>query len=211
MPGSRIAALALCLALLGAASAPELPDPAPDATRLATGRFLVAAERVRGSIFRQSVVFLISYGDTGALGLIVNQPTGITLSDVVQGAVDGAGRMYIGGPVERASVMVLLRAKSAPERAVRVTGDIFVTVDPAILLQHTGKPGAGGDVRVYAGYAGWGPGQLEAELERGDWIVISEALEPVIFADAPDELWQKLHLRHHRLRAQAPAAPGQRS
>jgi putative transcriptional regulator len=203
--------LALCLALLGAASAPELPDPAPDPARLATGRFLVAAERVRGTMFRRSVVFLVSYGDTGALGLIVNLRTDITLRDVVQGAVDGAGRMYIGGPVERSSVMVLLRAKSAPPRAVRVTGDIFVTVDPAILLEHTGKPGAGGDVRVYAGYAGWGPGQLEAELERGDWIVVSEALEPVIFADAPDELWKKLHLRHHRLRAQAPATPGQRS
>jgi len=203
--------LALCLALLGAASAPELPDPAPDSAPLATGRFLVAAERVRGSVFRQSVVFLVSYGGAGAIGLIVNHPTDITLREVVQGAVDGAGRMYIGGPVERASVMVLLRAKSAPERAVRVTGDIFVTVDPAILLDHTGKPGAGGDVRVYAGYAGWEAGQLEAELERGDWIVVSEALEPVIFADAPDELWKKLHLRHHRLRAQAPAAPWQRS
>ena len=183
----------------------------PGAQPLATGRFLVAAEQVRGPFFQKSVVFLVSYGESGALGLIVNQPTDIALHDVVQGAVDGAGLMYIGGPVERASVMVLLRAKSPPERAIRVTGDVFVTVDPALLLEHTGKAGGADDVRVYAGYAGWGPGQLEAEVARGDWIVASEALEPIIFAGAPDGLWKKLHLRHHRLRAQAPATPWFRS
>ena len=207
----RSAALTLCLVLLGAGSAPEASDPAPVTESLAVGRFLVAAERVRGGFFRRSVVFLVSYGESGALGLIVNHPSEIALSEVVKGAVDGAGQMYIGGPVELSTVMVLLRAKSPPARAIRVTGDIFATVDPAILLEHTGKPGAGGDVRVYAGYAGWGPGQLEAELVRGDWIVASEALEPVIFADAPDELWKRLHLRHHRLRVQAPAVQRFRS
>lgn len=197
--------MALGLALFGAGPAPEPPDSATGAEPLAAGRFLVAAEQVRGAYFHQSVVFLVSYGESGALGLIVNRPSDIALHDVVQGALDGSGQIYIGGPVERSSVMVVLRAKSPPERATRVTGDIFVTVDPAILLEHTGKPGAASDVRVYAGYTGWGPGQLETELARGDWIVASEALDPILFADAPDELWKKLHLRHHRLRAQAPA------
>ena len=196
--------------LLGAGPAPKASDPAPVAEPLAVGRFLVAAEQVRGGFYR-SVVFLVSYGASGALGLIVNHPSEIALRDVVQGAADGAGQMYIGGPVERATVMVLVRAKSPPARAIRLTGDIFATVDPGILLEHTGKTGAGDDVRVYAGYAGWGPGQLEAELVHGDWIVASEALGPIIFAEAPDELWKKLHLRHHRLRAQAPAAPRFRS
>jgi len=203
--------LALGLALLGARPAPETPGSVPGAEPLAAGRFLVAAEQVRGAYFRQSVVFLVSYGESGAIGLIVNHPTDIALHDVVQGAVDGAGQVYIGGPVERSSVMVLLRAKSPPERAIRVTGNIFVTVDPALLLEHTGKSDAAGDVRVYAGYTGWGPGQLDVELARGDWIVASEALEPIIFADAPDGLWKKLHLRHHRLRVQAPTAPRLRS
>jgi putative transcriptional regulator len=196
----RSAALALSLALLGAAAPTDAPDSASGADELAAGRFLVAADKVHGAYFQKSVVFLLSYGESGALGLIVNHPTDVALHDVVQGAVDGAGQVYLGGPVERASVMVLFRAKSAPERAIRVTGDVFMTVDPAILLERTGKPGGAGDVRVYAGYTGWGPGQLEGELARGDWIVASEALEPVIFADAPDALWKKLHLRHHRLK-----------
>ena len=205
MPRPRIAALALALALLGAGSPPASPDAVPGTSALATGRFLVAAEQVRGGFFQQSVVFLVSHGESGTLGLIVNQPSEIALHEVVKGAVDGAGQMYIGGPVERGSVLVLLRAASPPERALRVTGDIFVTVDPALLLERTGKPGGASDVRVYAGYAGWGPGQLEAELARGDWIVADEALEPIIFADAPDALWKKLFQRHHRLRAVAPA------
>jgi len=189
------------LALLGAGSASEAPDSAPAAERLAAGRFLVAAEQVRGAYFQHSVVFLLSYGDSGALGLIVNHRTDVALHDVVQGAVEGAGQIYLGGPVDRSSVMVLVRTKSPPDRAMRVNGDVFVTVDPGILLEHTGKSGGAGNVRVYAGYTGWGPGQLETELARGDWIVASEAaLEPIIFADAPDELWKKLHLRHHRLR-----------
>ena len=207
----RSAALALGLALLGAGPAPEASDTLPLGEPLAAGRFLVAAEQVRGGFFHRSIVFLVHYDESGALGLVVNHPTEIALRDVVQGAIDGAGRMYLGGPVERSSVMMLLRAKSPPARAIRVTGDIFATVDPSILLENTGKPGAGGNVRVYAGYAGWGPGQLDAELLRGDWIVASEALEPIIFADAPDELWKKLHLRHHRLRAQAPATARFRS
>ncbi len=200
----RSAALALALALLGAAgAAPVAPAPPPDAERPAAGRFLVATEQVRGSLFHHSVVFLLSHSESGAIGLIVNQRTGVALRDVVQGAVAGAGELYAGGPVQVTSVMVLLRAQSPPERAIHVVGDVFMTVDPAILLEHTGKRGGAADVRVYAGYAGWGPGQLEGEIARGDWIVTREAVES-IFDAAPDQLWKKLHLRHHRLRARAP-------
>ena len=56
---------------------------------------------------------------------------------------------------------------------------------------------------MYTGYAGWGPGQLDAEIARGDWIVAREGVD-VVFDDAPDELWKKLHRRHHRLLTAAP-------
>jgi putative AlgH/UPF0301 family transcriptional regulator len=81
-----------------------------------------------------------------------------------------------------------------------------MTVDPAILLERAGKKGGVVDLRVYAGYAGWGPGQLEAEIARGDWIVVREPPDP-IFDAAPDTLWKKLHLRHHRILTRAPGAP----
>jgi putative transcriptional regulator len=189
------------LALLGAAGGPPTaPPPAPDVEKPAAGRFLIATDQIRGTIFHHSVVFLISYSGSGALGVIVNRPTEITLNDVVQGAREGSGTLYVGGPVEPSSVIVLVRAQDAPERTVHVADDVFMTVDPETLIERTAQ-GADG-LRVYAGYAGWGPGQLDGEIARGDWIVAG-APTSSIFDGSPAELWKKLHLRHHRLIASA--------
>jgi putative transcriptional regulator len=175
----------LALALLGAAGqAPSAPPPIPDAERPAAGRFLIAGEDIRGTIFYHSVVFLISYSEQGALGVIVNRPTELALHDVVQGAHTDAGMLYLGGPVAPSSVMVLLRAQVAPQRAIHVVDDVFMTVDAETLIARSAQ-GADG-LRVYAGYSGWGAGQLDGEIARGDWIVA-------------EELWKKLHLKHHRL------------
>jgi putative transcriptional regulator len=196
----RAAGFALAVAmLLGAAGAPDAANPQLEAEPPASGRFLVATERVRGSFFRHSVVLLLSYAGDGAIGLVVNRRSDVSLHDFVKGAVAGAGALYLGGPVERGSVLVLVRSGSSPpERAMRVAGDLFVTVDPAILLDRSGSPEAAKDLRVYTGYAGWGAGQLDAEIARGDWIVANEGVDAV-FDEAPEELWKKLHLRHHRL------------
>jgi putative transcriptional regulator len=172
--------------------------PQPETEHPAAGRFLVATEQVRGPFFQHSVVLLLSYAGDGSIGLIINRRTDFALHDIVKGAVDGAGALYLGGPVARGSVLVLLRSGSPPGHAIRIAGDLFVTVDPAILLDRTGSPDAANDLRVYTGYAGWGAGQLDAEIARGDWIVANEGVEAV-FDGAPDELWKKLHLRHHRL------------
>jgi putative transcriptional regulator len=188
----------LAIALLGAAGdAPEKPHPPAETIRPTAGRFLVASERIRDRFFERSVVLLLSHSHSGAIGLIVNRSTEIALRDVLEGAVDGAGDLHLGGPIERGTMMVLLRAGSPPERAIRVAGDVFMTVDPAILHDRTSKPGGAGDLRVYAGHAGWGAGQLDAEIARGDWIAISDDIGSIF--EAPAELWQKLHLRHNRL------------
>lgn len=193
----------LALALLGAAGQdPGAPPPIPDADRPAAGRFLIATEGIRGTIFQESVVFLISYSPEGALGVIVNRPTELALHEVVKGAHANAGMLYLGGPVAPMTVMVLLRAQSAPDRAVHVAEDVFMTVDAETLVERTAR-GADG-LRVYAGYSGWGPGQLDGEIARGDWIVAG-APTGSIFEGSPKELWKKLFLRHHRLIAMAAA------
>ena len=97
--------------LLGAAvSAPDAADPQPEAERPAAGRFLVATEQIRGSIFKHSVVLLLSYAEDGAMGLVVNHRTDLALHEFVKGAALDAGALYLGGPVERGSVLVLLRS-----------------------------------------------------------------------------------------------------
>ena len=187
----------LALALLGAAGqAPDATPAIPGTERPAAGSFLIATEQIRGTIFHHSVVFVLSYSDQGAVGLIVNRPTEIALHEVVEGASTGSGMLHIGGPVEPAYVMVLLRAKDAPKRAIRVADDVFMTVDAETLVERTAH-GADG-LRVYAGYAGWGPGQLDVEIARGDWTVAGAPTDS-IFEGSPEELWKKLHLKHHRL------------
>ena len=190
--------LAAGIALLLGSAPPDAAKPALEGEHPAAGRFLVATEQVHGSFFQHSVVLLLSYAADGAIGLVVNRRTDIALEELVKGAVGGSGALYLGGPIAPGSVLVLLRAGSPPERAIRITGDVFVTVDPAILLDRTADPAAAKDLRVYTGYAGWSPGQLDAEIARGDWIVASEGADAV-FDDAPAGLWKKLHLRHHRL------------
>src|SRR5262245_22793262 len=190
---------------VGAAGAPNGRTPGSEAESPASGRCLVATEQVRGSFFQHSVVLLLSYAVDGTIGVVVNRPTDVPLHDLVKGAASGAGDLYVGGPVDRGSVLVLLRSGSPIERAIRVADDLFLTVDPATLVDRAGSPDAARHVRVYTGYAGWGPGQLDAEIARGDWIVASEGIETV-FDDSPDDLWKKLFVRHHKLVATAPRA-----
>jgi putative transcriptional regulator len=201
----RAAGLALpVLLLVGAVGSALDASPAVEGERPAAGRYLVAAEQVRGSFFEHSVVLLLSYAGDGAIGLVVNHPTDLALRDILKGAADGAGELYLGGPVETGSIIVLLRSPSPPEKAMRLAGDLFVTVDPATLIERAARPDAAKELRLYKGYASWGPGQLDDEIARGDWIVASDGTEAV-FDDVPEALWKKLHLRHHRLVAQATA------
>jgi len=203
-----LCAIACALALLGlAGSGPRPPGGDPDALSPEVGRFLVATDQVRGSIFEESVVFLVEAGHEGALGVIVNRPTEISLDRVVDGVRGGAGLVHLGGPVALGSVMVLLRADAPLEKAVRVVEDVFVTVDPALLVERAERDDAATRLRAYAGYAGWAPGQLDAEIVRGDWIVVA-APTATIFEEDSAGLWQKLFRRYHRLMARAPAGRG---
>ncbi len=176
-------------------------DSAPTGELPAAGRFLVATEKIRGSIFHESVVYLVSYSESGALGLIVNKPIDVALHEVVEGAVEGSGTLYVGGPVETSKVMMLLRADEPPEHSSSVADDVFISADREVLLAQTAKLESG-RLRVYAGYAGWQPKQLDGEIARGQWLVVS-ASSDAIFAEKPDGLWEKFHRRFHRLVAQA--------
>jgi putative transcriptional regulator len=200
------AGLLLALSLSVGATHPAPPEspPARESERPAVGRFLVATESIRGSIFHESVVYLVNYSEGGALGLIVNRPTEFELHDVVEGAVEGSGMLFLGGPVESSSVMMLLRSDDPPERALRVADDIFVSVDPEVLLEHAASIDSG-RLRAYAGYAGWGPRQLDAEIARGQWLVVS-APSRAIFEEEPAGLWKKWFRQYHRLITKAPSA-----
>jgi putative transcriptional regulator len=164
-------------------------SPAP-----AAGRFLVATTQLDGPVFRQTVVLLVAADETGAMGLVVNRPAPADRSGR-GGSAEAARGLFIGGPVMAGSLFVLFRDdRTAGEIGVdagHVVDDVFVTTS-ADRLEALVKDGLDpARVRVYAGYAGWGPGQLEGEIARGDWKV-QAATGAEIFTDRVEALWERL-------------------
>src|SRR3984893_6479927 len=128
------------LSLLPILCAAALVQGGGDVDKLAPGRFLVASRDLGDPNFAQAVILLVQYSDEhGAMGLIVNRRTDVPLSRVfkdLKEAKDRTDPIYIGGPVERNSVMALLKSSSKVEDAKRVFGDVYV-ISSKELLQRT--------------------------------------------------------------------------
>jgi putative transcriptional regulator len=191
-----IRAIALCfvaaVAAVGQQAALDRPGP---------GRFLVAEEQVLDPNFSRSVVLLIDYGAEGAMGLIVNRPARLTLTEALPSveALQGRrDRIFFGGPVSPEGLLLLLRADRGPEGFEPVFQDVHLGGGAATLagLLIDGVPSS--RLRGYAGYAGWGPGQLDNEIDRGDWSIVS-ALPSQVFDPTPETLWQRL-MEQRRIR-----------
>jgi putative transcriptional regulator len=148
---------------------------------------LVAGADLFDPNFRRTVVLVGEHNEEGALGVVLNRPTDLTVMEVVPLLAPFAGkgdRLFTGGPVQPTSA-VLLAEFDQPERAgLMVFGSIgFLTGD----LDEGSTDGVL-RARVFAGYAGWGAEQLEAELAMGSWIVEPARPEDV-FAARPEKLW----------------------
>ena len=177
-----------------------------DANAPRRGRFLVASRRIVGPFFHRSVVLLLEYGPAGAVGLIVNRPTALTVRELLPEIEEMRERTepaHFGGPVEPNRMMVLIQARAQPPDSQKVVGEVYASrsLDPLRALARSA--GSALRFRAYVGYAGWAPGQLEAELARGDWYVDS-ADPAAIFDMPPEEVWPKFIRRnsgvHTRLR-----------
>jgi putative transcriptional regulator len=158
--------------------------------RLARGRFLVANRSLRDPSFVETVVLLVDYDDNGALGVVVNRPTDVPLTTALPEVKELRKRkdlVFLGGPVARDRMVLLLRATAEPPQSVQVFDKVYATGSLSALRHSIGH---GESVRAYAGYAGWGPGQLDAEVARGDWL-IGPADSKAIFDDPPDDLWSR--------------------
>ena len=189
-------------ALACAASAQEGPTAVPN------GVFLVAKPELTDPNFAQTVVLvtLPPGGDGSATGVIVNRPLGRRLSEFLPDAANlppGADALYGGGPVERTNLFMLVRSPTAPPDSFQVLADVYLTASPEVLkaLLAGGLPGA--TARVYAGYAGWAPGQLQAEVARGSWWLVP-ANAAQIFTERPETLWEELARAQRGKRAGGP-------
>jgi len=161
------------------------------------GRLLVAAPPLVDPNFDRTVVLLLEHGDEGALGLVLNRPSDTDLDDVLpewRVLASDPAVVFTGGPVAPDAVIALARAEIArAEGFVEVVGDLG-TVDLARDPLDLGAPLEA--MRVFVGYAGWAPDQLERELDAGAWFVVDlDRGDP--FSATPERLW-RLVLRRQR-------------
>jgi putative transcriptional regulator len=169
LQGRVAAGVCTLLLLLGSA----WPTPAADAKPV-TAILLTARGGLPDSFFADSVVLVMNNLGPGPVGIIVNRPTQIVVSQLFPDSPRFARlheKVYFGGPVEFGSVWFLFRAATPPEHAIRAFDGVYLSTDRGLLLRLLGrsKPMAG--LRILIGHAGWAPGQLEAEIARGDWSV----------------------------------------
>ncbi len=154
---------------------------------LLRGQLLIASEALVDPNFRRTVVLVAEHGDEGAMGLVLNRPSPTEVAEAVpalETMVEPGTTLYLGGPVQPESVVVLGEFRETDEAAVVVTGRIgFMAADaePEAIAEATDR------LRVFAGYAGWSVGQLEEEIEEGSWI-LEPARPDDVFGDDVD-LW----------------------
>ena len=159
------------------------------------GRLLLATPPLEDPNFDRTVIYVLEHHDEGALGLVLNRPSPEELGDALSAwtAVQpDPSTVFVGGPVEPDALIAIARMREPaggstdPEHLAPLSGDLAsadLAADPDDVIPAISA------LRVVRGYAGWGPGQLEVEIEGGAWLVLDP--EPGdLFTEEPDELWR---------------------
>jgi putative transcriptional regulator len=162
------------------------------------GKLLLASPTMEDPNFARTVVLIAEHTEDGAMGLVLNRPAATTVDEAVPDlawlATEGA-HVYVGGPVAETAVIVLAEFDRPELAGALVEADLgFIGTDADEPEQ---LDGAVRRARVFAGHAGWGPGQLEDELAEDAWIVEPPRREE-IFTDEPAELWAAVLRRKGR-------------
>jgi putative transcriptional regulator len=172
------------------------------------GSLLVAGPSLWDPNFRRAVVLVGHHDDAGAVGVVLNRATEVDVVDAAPplATLVGLGeRVFVGGPVQPQSAVVVADFEHPELAEVIAFGSIGFLPDGV----DAERIGPLRRARVFAGYAGWGAGQLEREIEDGSWIVESARAEDV-FTEEPDDLWSDVVRRKgpkYRLMATMPLDP----
>jgi putative transcriptional regulator len=161
---------------------------------LAKGKFLVASRRLQDPNFKETVVLLVDYGLEGAMGVVINRPSTVRLSAVFPDIEELKARkdtIYVGGPVAVNQMLMLIRSASVPEESQEITREVYISSSWKVLERLMKSASKDEKFRLFAGYAGWAPNQLDLERSRGDWYILKADPEAV-FTQNPSELWPEL-------------------
>jgi len=184
----RAVAAMLCPFLLLVAV--SWPTAAADSKSL-TAILLVARDDLPDPDFADSIVLVMNNLGPAPVGIIVNRPTQIAVSQLfpeLKRLAHIHDRVYFGGPVEMESVWFLFRATKPPEHAIQAFEGICVSADRQLLLQLLGRAQPTDGLRIFIGHSGWAPGQLETEIAEGAWS-LEHADSDAIFSGKSDHPW----------------------
>ena len=156
------------------------------------GQLLLDSGQLRGSFFQRTVVLICQHDAEGAFGLVLNRATGSNAGDMIVADLPEVLKscpLYLGGPVQPAALSFLLTDAYIPDANVLPNLSLSHSLDSLVELGQSFS--ATQKVKLFAGYAGWSPGQLEEEIKRKAWVTHPASLE-LVFDTKPDELWQNV-------------------
>jgi len=199
----------ICLVLLFGFALPTFGEDAQPMKSI----LLVARKNLPDPFFRDSVVLVTRSGGPTPIGVIVNRPTDVPLSRVFSDIERLRARdetLFFGGPVMPDQLLVVFRAAVPPTEAIEVLEGVYMSSSGELLRELLGRENPVESLRVFAGHAGWAPGQLESEVTRRDWHLVTADARMVLEME-PEKLWKELERRASAttVRYEHPAGSGQ--
>lgn len=184
---SMFSTMIALIALTGSVYAQEAP-------RAREAILLVAHPGMIDPRFAETVVLVTFPPDTGPMGVVLNRPGPLEIRSLWPDQPERQkrnDRIFLGGPVQADGLLFVFRMSPPPVKAQWVMGDVYLSGDGALLDRLIAIPEPPVDQRFFAGYAGWGVGQLEYEIEQGGWYVLRADLR-VIFEMNALEMWERM-------------------
>ncbi|MBI1346056.1 YqgE/AlgH family protein [bacterium] len=164
-------------------------------SELLRGRCLIASRQLNDPNFQKTVVLIVEHGSHGAMGLVINRPSSILVSNALAKHFDLPDideLVYVGGPVEPAALLVLHNVSELSGEEPEVIPDVFIGNSAEAfedVVRRVSENDPALRFRIYSGCAGWAPGQLEGELERGDWHIATPSSQ-MVFHDDPYAVYE---------------------
>jgi putative transcriptional regulator len=161
-----------------------------DKGKLLQGQLLLDSGQLGGSFFQRTVLLICKHNAEGAFGLVLNRTVGKTVGELILADLPDmlkAAPLYLGGPVQPGALSYLHTDTFIPEADVMPNLSLGHSLDELLEIGESFSPAK--KVRMFAGYAGWSPGQLESEMKRKSWLTYPASLE-LVFDTPPENLWQ---------------------
>jgi putative transcriptional regulator len=156
------------------------------------GKLLLDGGQLLGSFFHRTVVLICEHNAEGAFGLVLNRSAGSKIGEVIVADLPDTLKqspLFLGGPVQPAALSFLHTDHFVPDASVFPNLTVGHSLDDLVEVGESFS--AQKKVKMFAGYAGWSPGQLESEMKRKSWLTFPASLE-LVFETPPDQLWQKI-------------------